>query len=167
MIFSIKKASTSDCTLIHELASQIWGPTYHSILSEGQLNYMFEMMYSTEHIREQMSELGHLYFIVYADEKPAGYLSIEKISDDKYIFQKIYALPELHGRGIGRYLIEQGIAYIKSIHSGPFTIELYVNRENPAIGFYEHMGLKKIAIRDHNIGNGYFMNDYIMAMKVE
>lgn len=167
MNLSIRKADTNDCSLIHNLASQIWAPTYQSILSEEQLDYMFEMMYSTEHISQQMTELKHTYFIIYADNKPAGYLSIEKRSDDKYIFQKIYSLPELHGKGIGRYIIEQGISYLKKIHPSPFTIELYVNRENPAVGFYEHIGMKKTATRNHDIGNGYLMNDYIMTMRIE
>ena len=57
--------------------------------------------------------------------------------------------------------------YLKEVHTGPFTIELYVNRYNPAIGFYRHMGLREIGTRDHHIGNGYFMNDYIMSMEVE
>jgi ribosomal protein S18 acetylase RimI-like enzyme len=163
----IRKADINDCSRIHELASRIWEPTYGSILPKEQLEYMFEMMYSVGHIRQQMTESGHEYLIVYADNEPAGYISIEKKSDDTFIFQKIYTLPELHGYGLGRYLIEQGIAHIKSIHPLPFTIELYVNRENPAVGFYEHLGMKKIATRDHDIGNGFYMNDYIMAMKIE
>lgn len=167
MNFSFRKATVNDCSLIRELASKIWGPTYQSILSEEQLNYMFEMMYSTEHIKQQMSESGHQYFIVFADEKPAGYLSIEKVSDNQYIFQKIYTLPELHGKGIGRYLFEQGVSYLKTICPSPFTVELFVNRENPAVGFYEHLGMKKTATRDHDIGNGYFMNDYVMAIEVK
>lgn len=128
---------------------------------------MFEMMYSVEHIEQQMTELGHEYFIAYTDNNPAGYISIEKKSDDIFIFQKIYVLPELQGKGLGRYLIEQGIAYIKDIHPSSFTMELYVNRQNPAIGFYEHLGMKKIATRNHDIGNGFYMNDYIMSMRVE
>lgn len=167
MNLSFRKATINDCSRIRELASRIWEPTYGSILSKEQLSYMFEMMYSVEHIKRQMTESGHHYFIVYTDDNPAGYISIEKKPDDTFIFQKIYVLPELHGKGLGRYLIEQGIAYIKTIHPSPFTMELYVNRENPAIGFYEHIGMRKIATRDHDIGNGFYMNDYIMAMRVE
>ena len=29
------------------------------------------------------------------------------------------------------------------------------------------LGLREIGTRDHHIGNGYFMNDYIMGMEVE
>ena len=165
-MFSIRKASTLDCQLIHELASQIWEPTYGSILSADQLNYMFHLMYDTENIRKQMDEKKHQFFIVYANDVPAGYISIERLSDSLFEFQKIYALPSLHGTGIGRYMIEEGIRYLKTIQPGSFTIELNVNRHNPALGFYKHIGFKEHATRDFHIGNGYYMNDYIMRMDV-
>ena len=128
-MFTIRKATIDDRSLIHDLASRIWENTYGKILSKEQLDYMFDMMYAPDNILKQMEEL--------------------------------------HGTGIGRFIIEQGINYLKEVHTGPFTIELYVNRYNPAIGFYRHMGLREIGTRDHHIGNGYFMNDYIMGMEVE
>lgn len=165
-MFLIRKATVDDCLLINQLASQVWEPTYGSILSREQLDYMFEMMYAPENILNQMNELHHEYFIIYADDVPSGYLSIETVDKDLYEFQKIYSLPSLHGSGIGRFIIEQGVAYLKSIHPGPFTVELNVNRHNPAVGFYKHMGFYEYTTRDFHIGNGYYMNDYIMRMDV-
>lgn len=166
-MFSIRKATTNDSQLINNLASQIWEPTYGAILSPTQLTYMFERMYAPENILKQMNELHHEYFIIYAEDVPSGYLSIEKVEDDLYHFQKIYSLPALHGSGIGRFIIEQGVEYLKGIHSGPFIVELYVNRENPAVGFYKHIGFYQHDTRDEHIGDGYYMNDYIMRMKVD
>lgn len=165
-MFSITKATTDDCLLINSLASKIWGPTYGSILSREQLDYMFDMMYAPENLRKQMDELHHQFFIIYADGEPSGYLSIETIEKDLFEFQKVYSLPSLHGSGIGRFIIEQGIEYLKSIHPGSFTIELNVNRHNPAFGFYKHVGFREHTTRDFHIGNGYYMNDYIMRMDV-
>lgn len=165
-MFSIKKATLTDGSLIRALASNIWEPTYRSILSQEQINYMFEMMYSLESLSKQMNELHHQFFLIYADGIPSGYLSIETVEKDLYEFQKIYSLPSLHGSGIGRFIIEQGIAYLKTIHPDPFTIQLNVNRHNPAVGFYKHMGFQQYATRDFHIGNGYYMNDYIMRMEV-
>lgn len=165
-MFSFRQATLSDSLLIRDLASKTWGHTYGSILDPEQLDYMFEMMYSIESLHNQMTEKGHRFFIISVDNKPAGYLSIEQKEADLFNFQKIYSLPQMHGTGIGRFIIEQGIAYLKNIHSIPFTIELYVNRNNPAVGFYTHMGFHKIATRDHAIGNGFYMNDFIMKMEI-
>lgn len=43
-------------------------------------------------------------------------------------------------------------------------MELNVNRSNRARGFYERMGMKKLREGDFPIGEGYFMNDYIMGI---
>jgi GNAT superfamily N-acetyltransferase len=162
--YTFKKAGVADRFLIRELAQQIWPHTYGSILSQAQLDYMVEMMYSPESLLRQMEEEHHQYFLVYEGEEAAGYLSIERQDADTFIFQKVYSLPEKHGRGIGRFIIEQGIDYLKSIHTEAFSIILYVNRQNPAVGFYKHLGFRQVDTRDYPIGNGYYMNDYVMQM---
>lgn len=44
--------------------------------------------------------------------------------------------------------------------------ELNVNRQNGAVGFYEHMGLEILRTGDFAIGEGFFMNDYIMGKMI-
>ena len=165
-MYTIEQANLEDRDTIREIASRTWEPTYRNILSKAQIDYMFEMMYSLENLRKQMVELHHQFFIIRADGRPVAYLSIEPKSGNRFNFQKIYSLPEMHGKGVGRFIIEQGVSYLKSIHPGPFTVKLNVNRHNPAVGFYKHMGFHEAATRDFPIGNGYYMNDYIMQMEV-
>ena len=43
-------------------------------------------------------------------------------------------------------------------------IELNVNRENPAVGFYEHIGMTRDRQGDFPIGKGFYMNDYIYVL---
>jgi ribosomal protein S18 acetylase RimI-like enzyme len=166
MTFSFRKAGVNDCSRIRALASRIWEHTYGSILSKDQLDYMFEMMYDVDTLYAQISTSRHQFFIVSAGGIPAGYLAVEKKSDGFFIFQKIYALPEFHGIGIGRFMVEQVIDRLVAISRQPFRIELYVNRENPAVKFYEHLGFVKTGVRDYHIGEGYYMNDFIMSMDV-
>lgn len=166
-MFLFKSTTFDDAPVIRELASQTWSNTYGHILSAEQIDYMFEMMYSVENLRKQMEEGGHRFFIAEIDGTPSGYISIEQKDEKLFNFQKIYALPSLHGKGLGRFLVEQGIAYLKSNNKPPFTIELFVNRENKAVGFYKHLGFEEIGTRDHYIGNGYYMNDYILNLKIQ
>ena len=46
-------------------------------------------------------------------------------------------------------------------------MELNVNRNNKALKFYEHMGMRIVRERDFPIGNGYYMNDYIMELEID
>ena len=134
-MLTFRQATESDCPLIQSLASQTWEDTYKNILTKDQLDYMFEMMYSIENIKKQMNELHHLFFIVENDHTPCAYCSIEQKDDFLFNFQKIYAVPTVHGKGIGRYLIEQGIDYIKRHFPAASKVELYVNRFNPSVDF--------------------------------
>ena len=63
-MFTIRKATIDDRSLIHDLASRIWENTYGKILSKEQLDYMFDMMYAPDNILKQMEELHHQYFII-------------------------------------------------------------------------------------------------------
>ncbi len=164
-MLTTRKANSTDCTLINILAAKAFPATYKNILSPEQLNYMFNMMYAPENILQQMNE-GHIYFICYKDNEPCGYVSIEQQENDLFHLQKIYVIPDSQGCGAGRFLIKEAIKYIKEIHPAPCTMELNVNRNNKAFHFYERMGLKKLREGDFSIGNGYYMNDYIMGMEL-
>lgn len=165
-MFSIKPTKIEDVPLIRNLALKIWPDTYRSILSEEQISYMFEMMYSEENLSKQMLEAGHRFFIGEIDGVPSGYISVEKRDEKVYNLQKIYVLSSAQGTGFGRYLVEQVIARLKDCCEAPFTIELFVNRQNRAVGFYKRIGFEVAGTRDHCIGGGYYMNDYIMTLRV-
>ena len=64
-MFTVRKATTKDCGLIHNMASIVFPATYKEIISTEQLDFMMDWMYSHENIRKQMEEEGHVYFIAY------------------------------------------------------------------------------------------------------
>ncbi len=45
-------------------------------------------------------------------------------------------------------------------------VELNVNRQNKAVDFYKNIGFKIIKEVDIPIGEGYFMNDYVMQKEL-
>ncbi|MFA6812118.1 MAG: GNAT family N-acetyltransferase [Bacteroidaceae bacterium] len=170
-MYQIRKATIDDCALINVLAKEVFPVTYKEILSKEQMNYMMDWMYSLKNIRKQMEEEGHVYFISYHENKPCGYVSVQlqgknEAGKDIFHLQKIYALPQYQGKHCGSFLFHEAIKYIKSVHPSPCLLELNVNRHNKALLFYEHMGMKKSRQGDFDIGNGYFMNDYIMEMEL-
>lgn len=160
----IRKATGADAALINRMAQEVFPATYSSILSPEQLDYMMQWMYSPANILDQMAR-GHRYFLAFEGEKalPAGYVSFNREDADLYHLQKIYALPAYQGRGLGRLLFETVVSAIRDEHPEPFTLELNVNRNNPAVNFYLHLGMHIARSGDFPIGNGFFMNDYIMA----
>lgn len=185
----ISQASSEDIMCIHDMAQVVFRHTYREILSPEQMEYMMDWMYSPANLQKQLDE-GHVYYIAYRDGKPCGYVSVqpEGIADDgRLLFhlQKIYVLPSEQGHGLGRALFDRAVAHVREVvHvrevAGGCTeecvegcvegcgasIELNVNRNNPSIGFYHHLGLRILRQGDFHIGNGYYMNDYIMGLEV-
>ena len=165
-MFTLRKATIADRSLIRELAWQVFPATYKDILTPEQIDYMMEWMYSEENIRKQMEEENHVYFIAYKDNDAAGYVSVQPEGDDLFHLQKIYVLPQYQQTHCGSFLFRSAIQYIKEIHHAPCKIDVNVNRYNRALHFYEHMGMKKVREGDFPIGNGYYMNDYIMGINI-
>ena len=74
----------------------------------------------------------------------------------------------MQGKKIGKHLIEKAFSYIRGLVAPDesVTVELNVNRQNKATGFYKRMGFSIARSGDFPIGNGFFMNDYIMAVQI-
>ena len=167
IMFEIRKATLEDIALIHELAWIVFPHTYKELLSPGQIDFMMDWMYSPANLEKQMTEDGHIYFLAYEGNEPAGYLSIQPEGEHTYHLQKIYVLPSYQGKKLGKQLFNQAIQAIKELHPEPCQMRLNVNRYNTkAVDFYFRMGMKKVFEGDFDIGHGYLMTDYIMALDI-
>lgn len=157
----IRRAERTDVPVIIALAKATWEPTYRDILPKAQIDFMFNEMYSPASLESQMSELGHTFLILYIQGKASGYASYSAKKEIKGIFklQKIYLLPELQGKGLGKKLIEA--VEEKVCEEGGKVLELNVNRYNPARAFYEHLGFSFYQEEDVPIGE-FWMNDFVM-----
>ena len=59
---TLRQAAKDDIMLIHELALQAFPATYRDLLSQEQMDFMMDWMYSPANLEKQMEE-GHVYFI--------------------------------------------------------------------------------------------------------
>lgn len=156
-----RTADEADILLIRDLCSQIWPATYSSILNAEQLEYMFEWMYSPSSLKEQLNN-GAIFWILNHESVPVGYSSFEHLGNTHYKLHKLYVLPEMQGKGAGRYLLSSIMQHIKGL--GGHHLELQVNRANKAVEFYKRQGFYIRELADLEIGHGYFMNDFIMQI---
>ena len=162
---SIRMASPADLELIRSLAVEIWPGTYRHILSDEQIRYMMGLFYGAESLRRQMTEQGHRFLLPEDDGRPVGFASYGEAAD-KGIFRlhKIYVLPSMQGRGLGKKIVDHIIGAIKPL--GASALQLNVNRYNPARQFYEKLGFVVIREEDIDIGKNFFMNDFVMEKKI-
>lgn len=169
--FYIHTAAEEELSIISEMAEVAFRHTYRDILSPEQMEYMMEWMYSIPNLKKQLAE-GHVYHIITEDDRPCGYMSVgsEGIDDEGisiFHLHKIYILPEHQGRGLGRLLLEKAFEYARNnMTSDSARLELNVNRYNKAVDFYRHYGMTVLRQGDFHIGNGFYMNDYIMGISL-
>lgn len=176
----IRQGELEDINSIGFLAQQIWPETYGSILPEEQLQYMMNLFYSPASLRKQMMEDRHQFLIAEQDEEAIGFASwgvaVGSVAvggvalgdvlpePGVYKLHKLYVLPGQQGKGLGRALLQYIFEAIRP--EGARILRLNVNRYNKARQFYERMGFAVIKEEDVAIGNGYFMNDYVMEITV-
>ena len=165
-MINIKKAGPEDLRIIQDLAQKIWPFAYGEILSVDQLEYMLKKFYSLDSLTAQMNTSHHDFYLAIYNDKPVGFISVGKSKDDPTVFNlhKIYVLPELQGKNIGKALLK--FDNDKTKREGGAALQLNVNRYNKALHFYEKNGFEVILEEDIDIGNGYFMNDYRMEFLV-
>jgi N-acetylglutamate synthase-like GNAT family acetyltransferase len=163
-MFEIRNAGIDDIPLIRELTFRIWPQTYAPILSQEQIAYMLEMMYSEASLKKQITEDDCHFIIAYENGNPVGFASYSEEERQRWKLNKIYVLQNQQGKGTGKYVINYIIEDIKKQNAN--SLFLQVNRYNNAKGFYEKLGFNEIDFINLDIGNGYFMNDYIMEKKL-
>lgn len=166
----IRFASEIDFNTIRNIAEKTWPVAYGHMLSKAQLDYMLEMMYSEESLRKQHFSLHHKFLLSEDTSGNAqGFASFsikndENESINKFHLHKLYVLPDTQCKGLGSALLN---AVENEIRSNKKTVlELNVNRNNTAKEFYKKKGFVIVREEDIDIGNGFFMNDYVMAKEI-
>jgi len=160
---SIQKADTIHIPAIQQLAKLVWPLTYKQIISEAQIAYMLDLFYSTSSLQKQMSE-GHQFILAIDNNKIIGFADYAKQSPVQYKLNKLYVNPDQQSKGTGKFLLDHIIQDILS--NNATRLEVNVNRHNKALQFYLKNGFEIIKEDDIGIGDGYFMNDYVLSRKL-
>ncbi len=161
----IRHADVEDIEIIRSLAYQVWPVTYGNLMSADKLDYVLKLIYSPSALQNQMQQQGHTFLIAELDNEPLGFASFSQIKEDGvYKLHKIYVRSDIQGKGLGRALINAVTEHIKKFNAT--TLILNVKRDNNAKTFYEKFGFAVTREEDIDIGNGYFMNDYVMEKQL-
>jgi diamine N-acetyltransferase len=161
----VKKVGVEAIDTIQLLAYQIWPVTYHNIISAAQMEYMLDKMYSAATLQHQIDHLGHQFLLILQEDTAIAFASYSmKSMETPSLFRlhKIYISPEAQGKGIGKKILNYLIQDIQP--KGAQTLELNVNRHNPAFHFYTKIGFVIFKEEKIAIGNDFYMDDYVLQM---
>lgn len=162
----IRIATLDDIPAIQQIAYNTWPSTYGEIISKEQINFMLDLMYSTDSLVQQMMK-GHQFYLFEADtlqtemNEVLGFASVSNESKGVFKLNKLYIIPTAQKTGAGKALLSAVKDY--AIQNGGKQLILQVNKQNPAIDFYKRQGLTILSENVFELEHGFVMDDYIMG----
>jgi ribosomal protein S18 acetylase RimI-like enzyme len=176
-----------DIESLAQMAHDIWFEYWPGLIGEDQTRYMVERFQSSEALKRDITEKGYEYFFVLDEAgKKVGYVgilreyfandpsdprakehgaAISKLHADRLFISKIYLLAEERGK----HYASEIIAHLSNLarKSGLSGMYLTVNKANElGIRAYKGNGFEIIESLMADIGEGFVMDDYIMACAV-
>lgn len=165
-MITISPATVDDIAKIQTIAKTTWPVAYGKILSKAQLDYMLDKFYADELLTATIINEEQHFILAFENEVCLGFASFEHNYTNKAVtrIHKLYILPNIQGKGIGKLLVDAVAKLAQEIQSS--ALSLNVNRFNTAVAFYKKIGFSIMYEEDIEIGNGYLMEDYRMEMKI-
>jgi len=98
--------------------------------------------------------------------EPVGFISYSfDAADFRVKLSKLYLLPQWHGCGTGRHMLQHLQA--RATQLGAREVRLQVNKQNTrAIRAYQRAGFSVLEAVVTDIGGGFVMDDFIMVLQV-
>jgi len=178
----ITPAGLNDRDFIRSVSERTWPSTYGHIISQEQIDFMLDWMYSDASLEKQMHTGCEFYIAsikkVDGQWDAVGFCSVsldnekeeeeennstEKVEGSKvHKLNKLYVFPSAQGTGAGKALLNKSIEVAKA--AGSSSLFLQVNKLNTAYTFYLKHGFIKEAEFKFDIGNGFYMDDYVMRL---
>lgn len=160
---TIRKVENSDIEVLAEKANEIWHEYFIPIIGLEQVEYMVEKFQSVKGLTQQINQ-GYSYYFALVDDSVVGYFGVQP-QCDKLFLSKLYLEKQSRGKGYSgemlKYIINIAVEQKKS------SIYLTVNKYNKnTIDIYKHFGFKIVDEQKADIGNGFYMDDYIMEYAI-
>ena len=155
--------SDSEILDIAVLAEEIWHEHFTDIIGKEQVDYMIEKFQSFPALKEQIQN-GYEYFQIYSSHTMAGYSGIHE-EDGALFLSKLYIKKEFRGQ----HLASEAFRYLVQLcrDRGISKIWLTCNKHNAnTLAVYDHLGFKITDEQVADIGNGFVMDDYILACQL-
>ena len=159
-------ATQTDVPKIREIAELTWPVAYNNIISPAQINYMLNNMYSVDKLNASIAAPDEQFVLVYEAGEAVGFAGIQYHFPEKTDLRlhKLYVIPEMHGKHLGKELLLEVERLAKENRC--LRIHLNVNKNNPAIHFYEKNGFEILEDVVLDIGNGFVMDDFVMIKQL-
>jgi ribosomal protein S18 acetylase RimI-like enzyme len=145
-----------------KMATEIIREHFDPIIGKSQNDYMLKRFQSVDAITNQLVQ-GYRYYFVQEENQNIGFVAFYPKKDAMYL-SKFYLYKNIRGKGFAHEMLSFVVEETKK--AGLSAIELNVNKYNSACQAYEKLGFKIIRSEKNDIGNGFFMDDYVYRLEL-
>jgi len=164
MIEIVRVVTNTQIKAVSALAEEIWREHYTPIIGSKQVDYMLEKFQSPDAVRSQIDSNELIYYLLYTDQRPAGYFAIQ-VRPNEVFLSKLYVARLSRRLGLAKNAID----FIRNVAADNCLkrISLTINKNNSdSLAAYERLGFKNEKAIVTDIGNGFYMDDYVLALEV-
>ena len=164
--FSISPVRDADIAPVCALAREIWMQHYPGIITVKQIEYMLAQRYSPAAIHTQLRADDAWWDKLDVRGELCGFASYERGMDARTMkLDKLYVHQLVRGRGYGAALIDHVAKAAR--RQGMENLILQVNKSNHgSVAAYLRVGFLVAKTVKVDIGNGFFMDDFVMEREV-
>ena len=169
-MIDIKNAGIDDAVLISALGAKSFFDAFGEHTKKEDIEYYISGKFSTEHIKEEISNPLSNFFIAYFNHKPAGYAKLinspmpGEISTLNAIeMQRIYVLKEYYSMKIGKAMMMHTLDFAFSKGYNSMWLGVW-QKNNRATEFYKKWGFEIFGTRNFTLGSS-INDDYLMIKK--
>ena len=159
----IRPVAREEVGAIAQLARTVWQLAYRDIISQAQIDYMLGQRYGAPRLLEELARPDIWWDQAFVGARRLGFAATQATATPaEFKLDKLYVHPEAQRQGVDSALL-QHVAQRCRARGGKHLI-LAVNKNNAqAIAAYRKNGFEVRESVCVEIGNGFVMDDFIMA----
>ncbi len=134
---TIRTMKRGDVRPVQDVARRTWSDTYKGNIPNEVQDKFLERAYSKTSLERRMT--SDVFLVAVLDREIVGFADFQPVSKGGAYLGALYVLPDHQDRGIGRLLLQRGIAAFPP--GTEFTLRVENNNER-ARAFYERYGFE-------------------------
>lgn len=163
MNIQVVRANKSHADIISSIGKQAFSDAFgYSFDSKKELQDYLDYTYEPAKVAKSICKENNVFFLVYVDDVPAGFVKLKKHSLNEQIesiaqmeLQKIYVLSYFHGSGAAAALMNKVIDVARKLQPDYIWLDVHIENHK-AIRFYEKNGFTQTGKYFFTIGTQTF-----------
>lgn len=162
-MIDFRKAEGKDLCKVRHIAFATWPDTFGSMLPAVQIDYMLNLIYHEESLRQQAKQ-EHQFILAEKDGVAIGFSSYEinYKASLQFMIHKLYLLPSVQGLGIGTQLLNH-LTEIARLNKNTMLRLKVFHLNLKAIKFYVKHGFRKAGTEVTQFKNNYAILDFVLV----